>query len=83
LWGKQAHFFERTKASTEKNRGGLCVYFTHKLKHTSAMNPLENFAFDYISVNTKNTAKEYNFYNGLNENGIRPIWLTVPGITHP
>jgi len=47
------------------------------------MNPLENFAFDYISVNTKNTAKEYNFYNGLNENGIRPIWLTVPGITHP
>lgn len=49
---KRSLLKKKDKSINREIRGGLCVYFTHKLKHTSAMNPLENFAFNYISVNT-------------------------------
>lgn len=38
-WGDKSSLLEKDKSINKEIRGGLCVYFTSKLKHTSAMNP--------------------------------------------
>lgn len=50
-WGNKSSLLEKDKSINREIRGGPCVYFTSKLKHTSAMNPQENSAFNYISEN--------------------------------
>lgn len=50
-WGYKSSLLEKDKSIKREIRGGPCVYFTSKLKHTSAMNAQENSAFNYITVN--------------------------------